>query len=201
MKLNVLLSLLCFVFFFQIEKPLDRLSLREPADRKYDAFLFYDDESRNIGTKICNYLEKKGTKLFIEDQRAGQKAISDLDYVIRNCYWTIVILTRKSLKDGKFTLQLFSLLQAFLVEKKIRLIPVLLNTSYGDIPDAIRVVTYVGVDENERYLERLYCTLKGTLFNLRFCVTIAHLNDHRIIRSWEIYIKCTFTYKMRCKIS
>lgn len=145
----------------RIERPLDRLSSREPADFEHDAFLFYDDESREIGNEICNYLERKGTKLFIEDQRAGQRSISNLDYVIGNCYWTIVILTRKALKDRKFTLQLISLLQSFLVDKKIRLIPVLLDTRYGDIPDAIRFVTYVGVDENKRYLERLHCTLKG----------------------------------------
>lgn len=145
----------------RIERPLDRLSSREPADFKHDAFLFYGDESRKIGTEICNYLESKGTKLFIEDQRAGQKAISNLDYVIGNCYWTIVILTREALKNSTFTLQLLSLLESFLQDKKIRLIPVLVDTRYGDIPDAIRFVTYVGVDENKRYLERLYCTLKG----------------------------------------
>lgn len=145
----------------RIERPLDRLSSREPADFMHDAFLFYGDESREIGTEICNYLESKGTKLFIEDQRAGQKAISNLDYVIGNCYWTIVILTREALKNRTFTLQLLSLLESFLEDKKIRLIPVLVDTRYGDIPDAIRFVTYVGVDENKRYLERLYCTLKG----------------------------------------
>lgn len=145
----------------RIERPLDRLSSREPADFKHDAFLFYGDESRKIGTEICNYLESKGTKLFIEDQRAGQKAISNLDYVIGNCYWTIVILTREALKNSTFTLQLLSLLESFLQDKKIRLIPVLVDTRYGDIPEAIRFVTYVGVDENKRYLERLYCTLKG----------------------------------------
>lgn len=181
MNLNTLHSFLCFVFLFQIERPLDRLSSREPADFMHDAFLFYGDESREIGTEICNYLESKGTKLFIEDQRAGQKAISNLDYVIGNCYWTIVILTREALKNRTFTLQLLSLLESFLEDKKIRLIPVLVDTRYGDIPDAIRFVTYVGVDENKRYLERLYCTLKGTLFK-RFCVTIGHLNDHRIVR-------------------
>lgn len=192
-KLKKLGSTFCFHFLFQIERPLDRLSSREPADFEHDAFLFYDDESREIGNEIWKYLESKGTKLFIEDQRAGQRAISNLDYVIGNCYWTIVILTRKALKDRTFTLQLISLLQSFLVDKKIRLIPVLLDTRYGDIPDAIRFVTYVGVDENKRYLERLHCTLKGTLFDLRFCVIIGHLNysNYRIIRSWETYIKCS----------
>lgn len=145
----------------RIERPLDRLSSREPADFKHDAFLFYDDESREIGSEISSYLEGKGTKLFIEDQRAGEKAISDLEYVISNCYWTIVILTRKALANKTFTLQLISLLEWFLGDKKIRLIPVLVDTRYSDIPDAIRFVTYVGVDENKRYLERLFCTLEG----------------------------------------
>lgn len=140
---------------------MDRLSSREPADFEHDAFLFYDDESREIGNEIWKYLESKGTKLFIEDQRAGQRAISNLDYVIGNCYWTIVILTRKTLKDRTLQFQLISLSGSFLEGKKNRLIPVLVDTRHGDIPDAIQFVTYVVVDKNKRYLERLYCALQG----------------------------------------
>ena len=59
-------------------------------------------------------------------------------------------------------MKVLSLLESFLGEKKIRLIPVLVDTRYGDIPDAIRFVPYVGVDDSKKYLERLYCTLQGT---------------------------------------
>lgn len=181
------------LFLIQIERPLDRLSSQEPKDFKHDAFLFCDDESHEIKTEIYNDLEKRGIKLYTEEARGGQGAISDLDYVIKNCYWTIAILTKKALQDRAFNFQLLSLLESFLEDKNIRLIPVLVDTGYGDIPDAIRFVTYVGVDENKRYLERLHCTLKGTLFNLRFCVIVGHLNysNYRINRSWETYIKCS----------
>lgn len=145
----------------RIERPLDRLSSQEPTDFEHDAFLFCDDESHEIKTEIYEDLEKRGIKLYTEGARGGQGAISDLEYAIKNCYWTIAILTKKALQNKTFHFQLLSLLQSFLEEKKIRLIPVLVDTRYGDIPDAIRFVTYVGVDENKRYLERLYCTLKG----------------------------------------
>lgn len=161
MLLNILLFIYV-LFLIQIERPLDRLSSQEPTDFKHDAFLFCDDESHEIKTDIYNDLEKRGIKLYTEEARGGQGAISDLDYVIKNCYWTIAILTKKALQDRAFNFQLLSLLESFLEDKKIRLIPVLVDTGYGDIPDAIRFVTYVGVDENKRYLERLYCTLKGT---------------------------------------
>lgn len=131
------------------------------ADLKHDVFLFYGDESREIRSEIIDHLEKKGIKLFIEDQRAGQKAISDLEYVVKNCYWTIAILTRKALMDRTFTFQLISLYESFLEDRKNRLIPLLVDTRYGDIPDAIKLVTYVVVDKNKRYLERLYCALQG----------------------------------------
>lgn len=169
------------LYLIQIERPLDRLSSQEPTDFEHDAFLFCDDESHEIKTEIYEDLEKRGIKLYTEGARGGQGAISDLEYAIKNCYWTIAILTKKALQNKTFHFQLLSLLQSFLEEKKIRLIPVLVDTRYGDIPDAIRFVTYVGVDENKRYLERLYCTLKGTLFK-RFCVTIGHLNDHIIVK-------------------
>lgn len=171
-------SVVCF--HLQIELPLDRLSLKDPADFVHDAFLFYDDESQEIKTEIYKYLKEKDTKLYIEDERAGNL---DLNYVSKNCYWTVVILTRKTLKNEIFSRQLFSLLQDMIMEKKIRLIPVLVNTRYGDIPDAIRVAPFVhvGVDGNKRYLERLYCTIKGTLDLFKsFCVTIGHLNYHKI---------------------
>lgn len=131
------------------------------VDFKHDAFLFYGDESRAIGTEIIDHLTKRNIKLVTEDQRAGQRAISDLEYVVNNCYWTIVILTRKTLKDRTLQFQLISLLGSFLEGKKNRLIPVLVDTRHGDIPDAIQFVTYVVVDKNKRYLERLYCALQG----------------------------------------
>lgn len=78
------------------------------------------------------------------------------------------------------------------MDKKIRLIFVFFDIRYGDILDVIRFVIYVGVDENKRYLERFYCILKGIFFDLRFCVIVGYLNysNYRIIRLWEIYIKC-----------
>lgn len=159
---------------------MERLSLREPLEFEHDVFLLYDDKSHELGVEILNYLEAKGIKLYtrIENKRTWTEVIN-LDLVIKHCYWTIVILTRTALKDRLFQLLLLSLLGSFLEDKKIRLIPVLVDTQYGDIPHAIRLLTYVGVDENKNYLERLYCMLKGTLFK-RFCVIIGHLNYHRI---------------------
>lgn len=63
-------SVVCF--HLQIELPLDRLSLKDPADFVHDAFLFYDDESQEIKTEIYRYLKEKDTKLYIEDERAGK---------------------------------------------------------------------------------------------------------------------------------
>ncbi|XP_065925261.1 uncharacterized protein [Magallana gigas] len=141
-----------------LERPLSRRL--SSADFKHDAFLLYGDESRVIGTEIIDHLKKRSIKLVTEDQREGQRAISDLEYVVQNCYWTIVILTRKTLKDRTLQLQLISLLESFLEGKKNRLIPVLVDTRHSDIPDAIQFVTYVVVDKNKRYLERLYCALQ-----------------------------------------
>ena len=125
--------------------------------------MFYDDlddSSREKGAEIIQYLEMKGLKFYLEDERSGQRQF-DLNLAIQECYWTIVILTRKSLQDKEFTMKVLSLLESFLGEKKIRLIPVLVDIRYGDIPDAIRFVTYVGADDS-KYLERLYCTIQGT---------------------------------------
>ena len=147
-----------------MEKPLDRLSSNDPDSYQYEAFLFYDDcddSSREKGAEIAQYLEMKGLKFYLEDERSGQPKFN-LDFAIQECYWTIVILTRISLLNKEFTMKVLSLLESFLGEKKIRLIPVLVDTRYGDIPDAIRFVTYVGVDDSKKYLERLYCTLQGT---------------------------------------
>lgn len=146
---------------------MDRLSQQEPKHFEHDAFLLYDDESHELGVEILNYLERKDIKLYtgIENERKWRgESFFDLNYVIKRCFWTIVILTRKALKNRTFQLQLLSLFESFLEDKKIRLIPVLVDTRYGDIPPAIRLLTYVGVDENKRYLEKLYCILKGTLF-------------------------------------
>ena len=126
--------------------------------------MFYDDlddSSREKGAEIAQYLEMKGLKFYLEVERSGQRKF-DLNLAIQECYWTIVILTRKSLQDKEFAMKVLSLLKSFLWEKKIRLIPVLVDTRYGDIPDAIRLVPYVGVDDSKKYLERLYCTIQGT---------------------------------------
>ncbi|XP_062571123.1 uncharacterized protein LOC134233144 [Saccostrea cucullata] len=146
----------------RMERPLDRLSSREPKEYENEAFLFChsSETSQVIGHEIETFLNKKNVKLDLLGHHAGQKQF-DLAEVIEKSYWTIVVMTQEALHDKEFTIQILSLLQEFLSDKKIRLIPVLVDTRYVDIPDAVRFVTYVAVDENKRYLERLLCTLEG----------------------------------------
>ncbi|XP_061171897.1 uncharacterized protein LOC133181398 [Saccostrea echinata] len=146
----------------RIEIPLDRLSSKDPEEFEKEAFLFChsSEASEFIALEIEEYLKSKGVKVYEGGHQPGQRSFY-LDEAITKSYWTIVVITREALHDKQFTMQILSLLETFLQEKKIRLIPVLVDTRYVDIPDAVRFVTYVAVDKNKRYLERLLCTLKG----------------------------------------
>ncbi|XP_062599437.1 stimulator of interferon genes protein-like [Saccostrea cucullata] len=146
--------------FGKVERPLDRLSSKEPKDYENEALLLChsSEASEAIGHEMEEYLEKKGLKLARHE--AGQRYF-DLADAIEKSYWTIVVLTRDALGDNTFAMQILILLERFVTEKKIRLIPVLVDTRYEDIPDALRFVTYVATDESKKYLERLLCTLKG----------------------------------------
>ncbi|XP_048746643.2 stimulator of interferon genes protein-like isoform X2 [Ostrea edulis] len=146
----------------KIERPLDRLSSKEPAHYEKEVFLFYHPSGASKTTRddIVKRLEEEGVK-FYEDGQIGHRQFDTMECAVDQCYWTIAIMTKEALYDKTFTLQLLSILDAFLRDKKIRLIPVLVDTDVGDIPGAIRFVTYVTVDAKKRYLEQLICTIRG----------------------------------------
>lgn len=145
---------------------IDALESAKPpitTTRTYDAVVLYNENEVDEGiyNKIQEHFRTENLTLS-EDQHANKTLLTGLEENINNCRWLIVVLSKEALQDNWLTFSAIAVLTSCLEEGTTRVIPLLVDVTYDDIPDYLDWVMYIHIQSDPlQYLARLSRAVRG----------------------------------------
>ncbi|XP_076098679.1 uncharacterized protein LOC143068471 [Mytilus galloprovincialis] len=147
-----------------------KLDALESIDRDYD-FQVYVAHSKNHeedikqAEEIISYLEKCGIRQILTDDMIpalpGNTVMSRLLVAAQKCRWFVFLLTKNSLDDQMLTFEMLSALGDSIIERKVRVLPVVDRREVVCIPESLQWVTYIPYNRDSSHLKSLYNTVSG----------------------------------------
>ncbi|KAJ8310874.1 hypothetical protein KUTeg_012739 [Tegillarca granosa] len=146
------------------------------TDFKFHVCLVYDtetDSDKNLAEKLRRVLEEKGVRCC---QARSQDPPKEIENRIRESRWIPMFISQSSLKSTHWLqLWLAELLSLSASEGQLRVLPLLVDVQSSDIPDFIRWVTYIDVQKEPNFCDRVLQIITGESITLESQVPVGNV--------------------------
>lgn len=125
------------------------------------------EEDRKQAEEIISDLKKRGIRQILTDDMIsalpGHTVMSRLLVAAQKCRWFVFLLTKNSLDDQMLTFEMVSALGDSIIERKVRVLPVVDRREDVCIPESLQWVTYIPYNSDKSHLASLYNTVSGKI--------------------------------------
>ncbi|XP_071163238.1 uncharacterized protein [Mytilus edulis] len=146
----------------------DKLEPIEENVYDYEVFVAYTEhhEDKKRAEEIMDYLTENGIAesdiLHWEKLIGGSSFAEGVISASKQCRWFVFLLTKHALKEESMNFKVLAALNDSIYNKKVRVIPVVDQCDNLHIPEALRWITYIPFDDqNKKHLKSLYSIVSG----------------------------------------
>ena len=128
-----------------------------------DVCLIYSKCDSGLASHVRHFLEEDAhQKLKVSIAELPEEGPNVVEKRIRAARWILLFISRESLQNSNcIPLWLAELLSISVEERRLRVIPILVDVEPTDVPNFIRAVTYINAKDKKNYRQRILQAVEG----------------------------------------